>query len=102
MHPNPVPPAPTCRAQRHPPALIRANAWRTVLCCSPSTPPDRRTLRLPPGKVMVYDQLKSVANQPNPPPGEHSVNNNRKDGYADYQVGQCYIALNNDLAVDGV
>lgn len=31
----------------------------------------------PPGTVMVYVQLRTVADQPNPPPGDHSVNHGR-------------------------
>ena len=41
--------------------------------------------------VMLYEQLKRVDNQPNPPPGAHSVPNNRSDGYADYNVGCFYV-----------
>lgn len=48
---------------------------------------------------MVYHQRRSVADQPNPPPGTHAVHNNRPDGYADYRVGRCYIAFSDELAV---
>ena len=54
----------------------------------------------PDGRVRVYDQLRSVADQPNPPPGARSTHNHRPDGYADYRVGRCYIALDAALSVD--
>lgn len=41
--------------------------------------------------VMLYDQLKTVANLPNPPSGRFSFRGNRKEGYADYRVGMVYV-----------
>ena len=41
--------------------------------------------------VMLYVQKKTVADLPNPPAGKWSTRNNRPEGYADYQVGKCYI-----------
>merc|ERR1711879_415453 len=43
-------------------------------------------------KTKLYDQKMTVADQPNPPPGEFSVNNNLRQGYADYRPGMYYIA----------
>mmetsp|Transcript_104172 Transcript_104172/g.127277 ORF Transcript_104172/g.127277 Transcript_104172/m.127277 type:complete len:505 (+) Transcript_104172:3-1517(+) len=45
--------------------------------------------------VKLYEQLKTVRDQPNPPKGKYSVNNNRSNGYADYIVGKYYISPDN-------
>eukprot|EP01006_Ploeotia_vitrea_P062790 TRINITY_DN84417_c0_g1_i1.p1 TRINITY_DN84417_c0_g1~~TRINITY_DN84417_c0_g1_i1.p1 ORF type:complete len:210 (-),score=24.36 TRINITY_DN84417_c0_g1_i1:403-1032(-) len=45
------------------------------------------------GYVLIQHQVRTVADKPNPPPGEHSTFNNRPEGYADYQVGYNYVAL---------
>eukprot|EP00419_Tripos_fusus_P065742 CAMPEP_0172910750 /NCGR_PEP_ID=MMETSP1075-20121228/185229_1 /TAXON_ID=2916 /ORGANISM="Ceratium fusus, Strain PA161109" /LENGTH=172 /DNA_ID=CAMNT_0013768933 /DNA_START=76 /DNA_END=590 /DNA_ORIENTATION=- len=42
------------------------------------------------GFVQLYLQKRPVAGKKNPPPG--GVPRNREEGYADYQVGMCYIA----------
>ena len=42
--------------------------------------------------VKLYDQFRTVRDQPNPPPGKYSCNNNRREGYADYRVGRLYIS----------
>lgn len=42
--------------------------------------------------VKLYDQFNTVHDQPNPPPGTYSCNNNRPEGYADYRVGKLYIS----------
>lgn len=42
--------------------------------------------------VKLYDQFNTVADEPNPPPGPWSVNNNRPEGYAPYRVGVLYLA----------
>ena len=43
---------------------------------------------------MLYVQRKSLAKVPNPPRnGLLSVPNNRKEGYADYKPGMCYISV---------
>jgi hypothetical protein len=42
-------------------------------------------------EVKIYLQRASVKSLPNPPPGKYSVDNNCKEGYADYKVGMCYI-----------
>ena len=43
--------------------------------------------------VLVYKQLKTVENNPNPPPGKFSVALDRSGGYAKYKVGYGYISL---------
>mmetsp|Transcript_38906 Transcript_38906/g.61520 ORF Transcript_38906/g.61520 Transcript_38906/m.61520 type:complete len:635 (+) Transcript_38906:60-1964(+) len=44
------------------------------------------------GSVQAYEQKKTVADKPNPPPGLWSANHNRANGYADYQPGLVYVA----------
>jgi hypothetical protein len=44
------------------------------------------------GRVLVYEQLKTVSNLPNPPAGKFSFNGNRKEGYADYRIGRAYVS----------
>lgn len=44
------------------------------------------------GRVLVYDQLRTVKNLPNPPTGKFSYKGNRKEGYADYRVGRVYVS----------
>jgi hypothetical protein len=44
------------------------------------------------GRVMVYEQTRTVENLPNPPAGKRSFNGNRKEGYADYRVGRVYVS----------
>jgi hypothetical protein len=44
------------------------------------------------GRVLVYEQLRTVANLPNPPAGRYSFRGNRKEGYADYRVGRVYVS----------
>lgn len=53
------------------------------------------------GSVKLYDQFRTVKNQPNPPPGEFSTPNNRPDGYADYHVGCLYMAIDEFFAHGG-
>ena len=43
-------------------------------------------------KIKLYEQIKDVKNLPNPPFGSRSFNGNRKEGYADYKIGKCYIS----------
>lgn len=43
------------------------------------------------GRVLVYEQIKTVRNLPNPPSGKLSFNGNRVEGYADYRIGRCYV-----------
>jgi len=43
------------------------------------------------GSVQLYDQFNTVADEPNPPPGPKSQDNNRKEGYADYRPGVFYM-----------
>lgn len=43
--------------------------------------------------VKLYWQTVPVTNLPNPPKGKYSVNNNCKEGYADYKVGMAYIGI---------
>lgn len=45
-----------------------------------------------PAGTMLYEQLKSVADKPDPPQGPFSVANHRPDGYADYQPGRWYVS----------
>jgi hypothetical protein len=42
--------------------------------------------------VMVYDQFRGVGDEPNPPPGEWSCDNNRAAGYAPYVPGRLYLS----------
>jgi len=49
--------------------------------------------------VLLYYQIKSVKNLPNPPIG--GFNGNRKEGYADYRVGRIYISAL-DVKVDRI
>jgi ribosomal protein S18 acetylase RimI-like enzyme len=42
-------------------------------------------------RVMLYNQFKTVHNIPNPPEGKYSFNNNRSEGYADYNIGRLYL-----------
>ena len=53
----------------------------------------------PDGHSVLYDQRRPVTDQPNPPPGPCSVNNNRPDGYADYRPGRYYLELSVDVTV---
>lgn len=43
------------------------------------------------GFVKAYDQLRTVADRPNPPRGKYACNNKREEGYADYQPGFVYV-----------
>lgn len=43
------------------------------------------------GRVLVYEQIKTVKCLPNPPAGKFSFEGNRVEGYADYRVGRCYV-----------
>lgn len=52
------------------------------------------------GGIVAYEQLRAVRHCPNPPPGQWSVWNYRRDGYADYRVGYIYIAADS-LSVRG-
>lgn len=52
--------------------------------------------------VKCYDQFRTVANQPNPPPDNpFSSANNRPDGYADYRQGRFYISCDFFFAEGG-
>ncbi|CAJ1348634.1 unnamed protein product [Effrenium voratum] len=52
--------------------------------------------------VKVYDQFRTVANQPNPPPdNEFSCANNRPEGYADYRPGRIYMSCDAFFASGG-
>lgn len=42
--------------------------------------------------ILMYAQRMSVKKLPNPPKGKFSFRGNRKEGYADYQVGMYYIS----------
>jgi hypothetical protein len=44
------------------------------------------------GRVLVYEQLRSVRLLSNPPAGKYSFKGNRKEGYADYRVGRYYVS----------
>lgn len=43
-------------------------------------------------KILLYEQLKTVSNLPNPPKGKRSFRGNRLEGYADYKIGKFYIS----------
>lgn len=43
------------------------------------------------GSIQLYDQFKTVADEPNPPPGAKSKDNNRPEGYAPYRPGVFYM-----------
>jgi len=45
--------------------------------------------------VKIYDQFNGVGDEPNPPPGDRAVHNNRPEGYADYRSGRIYLAMEN-------
>jgi hypothetical protein len=49
--------------------------------------------------VMVYDQFRDVGDEPNPPPGEWSYDNNRAAGYAPYVPGRLYLSADTVTAV---
>jgi hypothetical protein len=42
--------------------------------------------------VTLYEQFRDVHDEPNPPEGNWSCANNRKNGYADYVAGRFYIS----------
>lgn len=42
--------------------------------------------------IKLHEQKKSVRSKPNPPNGELSVNNNRPEGYVEYQPGMFYVS----------
>lgn len=44
------------------------------------------------GSTMLYFQKRPVKNKPNPPIGPWSVQNNRREGYANYVPGKLYVA----------
>lgn len=51
-------------------------------------------------RTMMYAQKRPVTNKPNPPMGPYSVQNNRAEGYANYQIGKFYISCDvNTIAV---
>ena len=43
----------------------------------------------------IYEQLKPVNQQKNPPKGKWSAKNEREGGYADYRVGMYYMPIDN-------
>lgn len=53
------------------------------------------------GSVKLYDQINKVSEH-NPPAGRRSVANNRAGGYADYQPGYLYIAIDEFVACGGI
>lgn len=54
------------------------------------------------GRVLVYDQLRTVENLPNPPAGKFSFNGNRREGYADYRVGRVYVSPYDVRIINGM
>lgn len=44
-------------------------------------------------RLELYAQKRRVTGKPNPPSGQWSVCNHRPEGYADYRVGMCYVAI---------
>jgi len=54
------------------------------------------------GRIMVYEQLRTVGNLPNPPAGKLSFNGNRKEGYADYRVGRVYVSPYDVRMINGI
>lgn len=45
-----------------------------------------------PNGIKIYEQFKTVKDEPNPPEGPWACPNNRPDGYAPYRIGYFYIA----------
>lgn len=43
-------------------------------------------------EIKLYDQFRGVEDEPNPPPGDFSVSNNRREGYAPYRAGVLYLS----------
>ena len=41
--------------------------------------------------IQIYEQFRSVHDEPHPPPGEWACDNNRPEGYADYRPGRIYM-----------
>eukprot|EP00929_Paragymnodinium_shiwhaense_P027711 TRINITY_DN16202_c0_g1_i3.p1 TRINITY_DN16202_c0_g1~~TRINITY_DN16202_c0_g1_i3.p1 ORF type:complete len:1279 (-),score=334.61 TRINITY_DN16202_c0_g1_i3:63-3899(-) len=49
--------------------------------------------------VKAYEQRRTVKNKPNPPGGEWSAHNNRREGYADYRIGMVYMSADNVIVL---
>lgn len=49
------------------------------------------------GHTMLYAQKRPVTNKPNPPAGDWAVQNNRREGYANYLIGKFYLACEADV-----
>lgn len=48
------------------------------------------------GSTMLYAQKRPVLNKPNPPCGPYAVQNNRREGYANYLGGKYYLSADAD------
>lgn len=48
------------------------------------------------GSTMLYAQKRPVLNKPNPPCGPFAVQNNRREGYANYLGGKYYLSAEAD------
>lgn len=48
------------------------------------------------GSTMLYAQKRPVLNKPNPPCGPYAVQNNRREGYANYLAGKYYLSADAD------
>mmetsp|Transcript_162 Transcript_162/g.244 ORF Transcript_162/g.244 Transcript_162/m.244 type:complete len:350 (+) Transcript_162:104-1153(+) len=42
-------------------------------------------------RLQIYEQFRGVGDEPNPPPGDWSCDNNRPEGYAPYEPGRIYV-----------
>ncbi|CAE6945492.1 RP1 [Symbiodinium natans] len=54
--------------------------------------------------IKLYDQFKTVADQPDPPaafPNAFSCSNNRSEGYADYRAGRLYTSVDSFFEAGG-
>mmetsp|Transcript_45544 Transcript_45544/g.106495 ORF Transcript_45544/g.106495 Transcript_45544/m.106495 type:complete len:346 (+) Transcript_45544:73-1110(+) len=43
------------------------------------------------GALQIYEQFRSVQDEPSPPPGQWACDNKRPEGYADYRPGRFYV-----------
>jgi hypothetical protein len=59
--------------------------WMTI--CEKDSVTDKES-----NKLKLYDQFRGVEDEPNPPSGPSSANNNRPEGYADYRPGRLYVS----------
>jgi hypothetical protein len=67
--------------------------WMTV--CENDSVTDKES-----NKLKLYDQFRGVDDEPNPPSGPSSANNNRPEGYADYRPGRLYVSCFEVTAVE--